>query len=402
MKRILTFVLTLSMLVSLVTGMPCKEAKAAGYESAVQLQTDGEWYGDYWVTQTETDNWHKIIVPFDGKLTIKLMCYLDRMTFEFYNEDISTKFTDESYFYGTETSPTTETYKYVLSAGTYYVHAANYYPEYEQYSGRYKIQASFKEFGTTNKGADSYDSPLQLPAGREMVGAMTETDGVDWYRLSVPKDGRYTVKLAAYLESISYEFYNADLSQRLTDESYYYGKEDSPVTKVYNYTLSAGTYYIKFEKGSYTGKYTVSWEALNAANCSHEYTSTYVEPTYLKKGYTLYECKICGATYKDNYVAKKKLTQGYISSYSYAKGKTIHLRWSTVGDASGYQIRWSRKKSMKSGVKTKKIKVQSKSECSITKLAKKKNYYVQLRPYKNIEGKVVYGDWSAKAQFKTR
>ena len=46
-----------------------------------------------------------------------------------------------------------------------------------------------------------------------------------------------------------------------------------------------------------------------------------VDATYFEKGYRLYTCEKCGKKYKDDYVAKRQLDQGSISSWYSSAGK---------------------------------------------------------------------------------
>lgn len=175
----------------------------------------------------------------------------------------------------------------------------------------------------------------------------------------------------------------------------------------YNLYLEKGTYYIQINGYRYseyeksTGKYVFSLKELNQSNCQHEYQETTIEPTYFKKGYVLHQCKKCKKLYKDNYSEKKKLEKGYISIYSSTGKGKIYLQWSTVQGASGYQIRYCRKQTMKKGVKYKNITGQAKSKMIINKLHRMKNYYVQIRAYKKSETDVVYGAWSDKKLLRT-
>ena len=96
------------------------------------------------------------------------------------------------------------------------------------------------------------------------------------------------------------------------------------------------------------------------------------------------------------------MEQGYLNSYcSTGKGK-LYLSWSTVSDATGYQIRYSTDKSFKTGVVVKNVIGQSVSSKTISKLSRKKKYYVQIRPYVKEADKKAYGKWSAKMVLKTK
>lgn len=96
------------------------------------------------------------------------------------------------------------------------------------------------------------------------------------------------------------------------------------------------------------------------------------------------------------------LKKGYLYSYCTTGKRSLKLYWSTVSGASGYQIRYSRSKSMTWNVKIKKVSGQSSEQKIITKLSRRKVYYVQIRAYKKLNGKLVYGKWSAKKKLKTK
>ena len=67
---------------------------------------------------------------------------------------------------------------------------------------------------------------------------------------------------------------------------------------------------------------------------------------------------------------------------------------------SGYQIRYSPKKSM-AGAKSKLFKSKAKIAFKKTALKASKKYYVQVRTYKTVGGKRYYSAWSAKKSVKT-
>lgn len=68
---------------------------------------------------------------------------------------------------------------------------------------------------------------------------------------------------------------------------------------------------------------------------------------------------------------------------------------------TGYKIRYSRNSSM-SNAKTITVKGYKNTSRKITKLAKNRNYYVQVRTYKVVNGSTFYSPWSVKKSVKTR
>lgn len=397
-KKCLAVLLALVMMVSSLSGIGSREVAAEEYTTmAVALSMNGQWSGDYWITDTNTEDWYKLTVPQDGKVTIKVMAYMKWLSYRLYNQDLSEELGDNRWdnFYGSETAPTTKTYDYVLSAGTYYIKMSR-----DSDNGKYKMYASFEGYGVTDQGANSYDSPLALPIGSEVTGAITKTDEEDWYRLTVPASGYYTVKICAYMNSLSYTFYNQDLSEELGNNRWdgFRGSETAPATKTYDYTLSAGTYYIKLAKGD-TGKYTLSWSSLTPATCTHDYKTSDVSATYTRAGYTLHTCQKCGHAYKDNYISRKKL--GTPSLYGTLKRGRAEMYWYSVTDASGYELRYSTKSNFKNSARKINIKGRLKVKRTIKGLKRRKRYYFQIRAYKKVGNKTVYSAWSVKKTGKT-
>lgn len=88
----------------------------------------------------------------------------------------------------------------------------------------------------------------------------------------------------------------------------------------------------------------------------------------------------------------KKLKANKVSKK--AKKATVTLKISKVSGAKKYQVQYSTKSSFK-GAKTKTIK---KTTYKITKLKKKKKYYVRVRAVKyNLSGEVVNSKWTKKS-----
>lgn len=90
--------------------------------------------------------------------------------------------------------------------------------------------------------------------------------------------------------------------------------------------------------------------------------------------------------------------------------KAFTVKWKKPSKANlkqttGYQVRWSTAKSMK-GAKSKTVKATSaagkKCQLKVTKLKANKKYYVQVRTYKKVGGKMYYSSWSKAKAVKTK
>lgn len=397
-KKCLAVLLMLAMMISPLSGIGSREVSAEEYTTiAVPLAMNGQWSSDYWMTDTNKEDWYKLTVPQDGKVTIKVMAYMSWLKLQFYNQDLSMTICDDAPLYnGSEIAPSTKTYEYTLSAGTYYIKMS----QSLGCTGKYKLCVASQGYGVTDQGADAYDSPLDLPMGNEKIGAITETDTEDWYRLIVPTSGYYTVKIYSYMSGLNYKLYNEDLSKEISGEKID-GKETVPTTETYDYTLTAGTYYIRMSQyySWRTGKYTLSWSALTPATCTHDYKTSYVSATYTRAGYTLHTCQKCGHAYKDSYVSKKKL--GTPSLYGTLKRGSAKMYWYSVTDASGYEIRYSTKSNFKKSTRKITVKGRLKVKRTIKGLKRRKRYYFQIRAYKNVGNRKIYSAWSVKKTGRT-
>ena len=80
------------------------------------------------------------------------------------------------------------------------------------------------------------------------------------------------------------------------------------------------------------------------------------------------------------------------------KKKTLKASWKKLTNVSGYQIQYAPNKKLK---KAKRKTVKSTS-VTIKKLKKKKTYFVRVRAYKLVDGKKVYGKWSAVKKVKIK
>lgn len=400
MKRAVALFLTFVMALTVTSAGAKKTVKAADYrDKAVNLALDGNWSGEKWITGSDDEHWYKLVIPSDGSVEMKVMSYIEGYTYyKLYNQDLSEKIYDQYARGGSITQPTTEKSEYVLSKGTYYLKVCN-----DNYKGKYKLNATYTNYGVNDGNANSYDSPQNYELGSEITGAITATDENDWYRIVIHSSGYYVIYMKSYIYGNTYyKLYNQDLSEELYSQYARDGSITQPAIEKEDYVLTKGTYYLKVNNGSCNGKYMFKVERLSQANCDHEYETSYVEKTYLANGYTFHKCKKCGKSYKDNYTSKKELSKGYIWGFGLRAGKkSFRISYQRIYDVSGYQIRYSTDKKFKKSVKMVKTGKNTIVK-TVKKLKKKKRYYVQVRGYKKIKGKTIYGKWSAKRSVKTK
>ena len=197
-------------------------------------------------------------------------------------------------------------------------------------------------------------------------------------------------------------------------------------------------------------------EAVISPTGKHTYSKQVVSPTYDEQGYTIYTCKVCNYSYKDDYTAKLErpaekptvkptvkptekptaaptnptasnsaatLPQSANSQASNAESTTsaqiqkpnktsvkkskakkgsVELTWSKAKGVKGYEIQLATDKKFKKNKKTVIIKKQKTTKTTVKKLKAKKKYYVRIRTYKTVNGKKVYSSWSKVKSVKTK
>ncbi len=94
------------------------------------------------------------------------------------------------------------------------------------------------------------------------------------------------------------------------------------------------------------------------------------------------------ASAKETALTKVKSVKLDNSSY-----KQLTVTWQRVSGADGYEVRYSKKESMKKST-TVTVEGRKNTSCTIGDLTRKKVYYVEVRAYQKKDGKTVYGPYS--------
>ncbi len=78
------------------------------------------------------------------------------------------------------------------------------------------------------------------------------------------------------------------------------------------------------------------------------------------------------------------------------------VTWKQNKKAAGYQIQYARSADFQTQKLTKTVKSVKKTSQTITKLKKRKTYYVRIRSYQKVNGVTYYSAWSAVKKVKTK
>lgn len=369
--------------------------------AASVVNTDGTKYNAQIAVNDEKDFW-KFTLNKSGCVKYDATFYnIKSVDIKLYDKD-GNEIDSSSEWWNDTTNEITFSKDLNLTAGTYYISVSRY-----NGNGRYDFSFSFapanETYPETNGGTNNtlaQASPMTL--GNVYTGQIAINDEKDFYKFELSHAQPVIIKLDSPMERVYVHIYSANGEEIRSDGLY----SDSVTQKIaYNkiIKLTSGTYYVAVEKkDDREGNYTVQAAEVTQDNCPHDdYDTKWHESTYFERGYRVYKCEICGYTYKGDYADKLTLGQGYIYLYSSSVGKgCIKPVWSSVWNASGYQIRYCKKSSMK-GATVKTVKAPEKNTLTIKKLSRKKKYYVQVRAYIKSGNKTAYGKWSEKRWFKT-
>ena len=257
---------------------------------------------------------------------------------------------------------------------------------------------------TACKGENVYDAKAK-PVKAELVADKTDT----------PK---FNCTVGSRTYKVTYEF--TDYTKKNADGSYATGTADQEVTVKYypaqrdghkwgdiyvpdedsvvKATCTKDGHYNLIDTCSVCGeKYiyaTIKIPAAGKHTAAAAKKENVVAATTKKGGsYDLVvRCADCGKVLskKHKTTAKIVVKASYVTKVKNYSGKKAKVYLKKASSISGYQIQYATNKSYKSA---KYVNTKATSKY-LTKLSKNKKYYVRVRTYKVISGKVYYSSWS--------
>jgi len=343
MKKILSLVLSIVMLLSIATGVDLS-AYALGWVdyaqnidlncTYIESQEPTDYYIEGYYGNTYYDAF-KFTVPINGAVTIKIDndsdgCYARYSYYMLYKaSDLDNEICNFERFYGDYSSARgvyCGSKSVNLSAGTYYLTV-----EYHHTcKGNYDLTVSYKP---------SLSKPSTLKVSKRNTTSLklswNKVSGVSGYQLQQYKGNKWTTV------------------KNTTSNTYTVSK------------LKAGTTY-KFRVRAYkkiSGKnYYSGWA----------YLTTPTKPATVT-----------------------------LSSVKSTKSKKITVKWKKA-TCTGYQVQYSTSSKFKKGNKTVAVSKSKTTSKTISKLKGKKKYYVRVRAYKTVDGKKYYGSWSKVKSVKVK
>lgn len=466
MKRVLSFALSLVMLLSITGGLGLtayagdtyyETEDNDDYSSADYVPVNSTIYGvcsDY--SYSDTD-WYKFTLSSPAKVNVQFSFNRADADGDWYvylykyegNGDYSTLDYEDVYVYdGSYTFSSLG-----LPAGTYFVKVYGY----NSACGRqYSItpKCSYVSNWETEFN-DEYISADPLSMGTTRYGVNPTSSDDDWYKFTLNSPASVSVAFTHTKASADGDWgvylYKYNGGGEYAQLAY----EDVCVSDG-NYTfptqgLSAGTYFVKvsgcnsacgrqygvtvnYSVGK-PGKFRVSSRGSNSLKLAWNKPAGATGYQLQRKSGNSYKTL---ATVKGTSYTHKSLTAGagytyrvrayrtvggknYYSGWAYMtaytkpatpnltglsatkSGHKIKATWKKVGgSASGYQIYWAKDKNFKKMVSKTTVSGQKKTSYTGKNFTKGKRYYVKVRAYKTVNGNKIYGAWSNVRNVKAK
>lgn len=466
MKRVLSFALSLVMLLSITGGLGLtayagdtyyETEDNDDYSSADYVPVNSTIYGvcsDY--SYSDTD-WYKFTLSSPAKVNVQFSFNRADADGDWYvylykyegNGDYSTLDYEDVYVYdGSYTFSSLG-----LPAGTYFVKVYGY----NSACGRqYSItpKCSYVSNWETEFN-DEYTSADPLSMGTTRYGVNPTSSDDDWYKFTLNSPASVSVAFTHTKASADGDWgvylYKYNGGGEYAQLAY----EDVCVSDG-NYTfptqgLSAGTYFVKvsgcnsacgrqygvtvnYSVGK-PGKFRVSSRGSNSLKLawnkpvgatgyqlqrksgnSYKALATVKGTSYTHKslragaGYS-YRVRAYRTVGGKNYYSgwaymtayTKPATPNLTGLSATKSGHKIKATWKKVGgSASGYQIYWAKDKNFKKMVSKTTVSGQKKTSYTGKNFTKGKRYYVKVRAYKTVKGNKIYGAWSKVRNVKAK
>lgn len=463
MKRVLSFALSLVMLMSITGGLGLtayagdtyyETEDNDDYSSADYVPVNSTIYG---VCREYDSDWYKFTLSSSAKVNVQ---------FSFNRADADGDWDVYLYKYDGNGDYTQLEYKDVyvydgsytfsslgLPAGTYFVKVYGY----NSACGRqYSItpKCSYVSNWETEFN-DEYTSADPLSMGTTRYGVNPTSSDDDWYKFTLNSPASVSVAFTHTKASADGDWgvylYKYNGGGEYAQLAY----EDVCVSDG-NYTfptqgLSAGTYFVKvsgcnsacgrqygvtvnYSVGK-PGKFRVSSRGSNSLKLAWNKPAGATGYQLQRKSGNSYKTL---ATVKGTSYTHKSLTAGagytyrvrayrtvggknYYSGWAYMtaytkpatpnltglsatkSGHKIKATWKKVGgSASGYQIYWAKDKNFKKMVSKTTVSGQKKTSYTGKNFTKGKRYYVKVRAYKTVNGNKIYGAWSNVRNVKAK
>lgn len=219
------------------------------------------------LTENQHDVWYKLVLPSSGRVSISVKSTGLKglnMSVESEKKELYSRYMSE------DGGAISRQYDVELSKGTAYVHLSQSY-----YTGGFSFSASFTSAGVNHTETNnSIDTAYGIASGKLVKGHFSETNRVDFYKITLSQPGELSLKVVQEVEDFGIGIYNADY-RKVAGKTLYWDNTIEIGNNTTSFYLAKGTYYLRIVNsyegsdgsGYYLGKYrftpTVSYAGVN-------------------------------------------------------------------------------------------------------------------------------------------
>lgn len=219
-------------------------------------------------------DFYKYTLSESGRIQLDMTAYMQYYCLYLYNVDGTQLWCTEYNEWNSTVGFRNDVYTLDLIAGTYYVKVtgaySSYYENRDYYNstGTYTLKCGFTSAGSietepNNSVADA-DS---LSRNGSVKGHIAINDRYDFFKVKLPKSGRLTLDMTAYMQYYCLYVYDVNGTQQWCTEYNQWNSTVGFLNNVYSIDLTAGTYYVKV-----TGAYSAYYEGRDYDNSYGAYT----------------------------------------------------------------------------------------------------------------------------------
>lgn len=273
---------------------------------------------------------------------------------------------------------------FCLDAGTYWVYFGKDSKDnrIEESSGQVRLSVAAQSVNLTATKNGSRARAKAIPTDKTVTGFLSSSTRTSWFKFTVAEGT--AARVSASLENpmgvssfplsttgvTVYKSTNKLITYfNLTDQTYYQTAASSDMT------LSAGTYYIAVTGNeSYGGN---GWDKDKLSK---------------NKNRNMGELNL-------RITVMKRPT---LSKLANTKSKKVQVTFKPVAGAKGYEVQYSTDSKFRKGNKVVKVNGGKATKATISKLTKKKTYYVRVRAFRTEDGKTLTSGWSTSKKIKVK
>ncbi|MDE3840208.1 hypothetical protein C0966_12710 [Bacillus methanolicus] len=205
------------------------------------------------ISWNDSNDYYKVVLPKSGRVTVKLDSFIAGVYIgleDSEGNEVFSKYVSE----GNPANPAKWSDWKDLEAGTYYIKVNK-----SSSTGKYDLKVNYE--AAKNNEIEPNNGTVQAQPlavnSQTVTGFISWNDSNDYYKVVLPKSGRVTVKLDSFIAGVYIGLEDSE-GNEVFSKYVSEGNPANPAKWSEWKDLKAGTYYIKVNKSTSTGKYTLS------------------------------------------------------------------------------------------------------------------------------------------------